>query len=1383
MKKRLFLALMSVIFSFYSIQGIWAAEASQQKLENVQQEKQQRMKADIAAKLLIDAINHAGLNGFVLQADFEAMHSRLMQQWQGAASGVNALIADEIESWKQQHAAPAHSEKNLFRSIAMENDEQKQAEDDMFFKPSGGSAKDTIAPSPLSLSSVSRSSLSGASTRTPSASPSPVASPLPGSSLLVREKSEITAAALLQKKFDRRFALGKDIVNLEATTREFIDEARDVVLCHQDLFPDEVLKRVIALINWYATAASRNQKLSSGQIGELVELINGLAQSGLDVFLQQVDEYFYHICKSVKDIESKIFKKLIPSYFPHRQKATGNGYRVFGTRDFIEQIGTIADNYVWEAFLEMLESLITLPIEKCVGNSRFYDCHQLSGGKGGFVVKPNFYHCFCGFFVDKASKQIIFFVAGADHDTTEAQIVQSNLEQIKAAGKLEELDASVFERDARESNTPVNTNEQAELQAAGGQKRHSAIIVDACGNTSWHRLAANRKNYTVDFWIRKFKEHEQCGCINIKNVQGMTLLHIAAYRNDVNLCKALLSRGALVSLRDNNGHLPLDIAVCCGHNEVLQMLLDHGFPGEHCSRMETEVGKCLKAAVENGDIETVKILCACNKSNEIFSQQDDKGNTLLHIAAQRGHAEVVAFILDKTRGGDLLFVYNKERRTALHIAVACEHVSVAAALLSEMQEVSDWPAFINGIICENKAYGEIIAEALVMLHLSPQNFCTLLMNVFTDGDTCLFEILIAMAINVYGYDINKICDENGNTLLHDAVRRWHNESVSILLNAGASGIIKNKSGESPLAYVLTSEQGNAELLINAELEWTSLLLRHGRFYEAIRTIHSLVQVCGNRHKELLKANVESYFNGTKKKAERKLFATALATVFGDKEEHQYAESIIPVIGANIINLKEDGKVGNSLLHVAIENGATRIVELLLKNGANKEALNEEAQTPLLLAINLENSDIVSLLLQHGVQTDVGISSTGVSPLSLAALHRNHSIMKLLLNGGACMAIPNKAGITPLHFAVKYRDHDMVKLLLEHAFKTNDGQHGKEILNLCDNDGSTPLLYAVASNNEAIAKTLIDAGADVTIASKSGASPLYLAAYHGYSEAVKLLLQHGANINDQRYKEGSSPLHAAAEKENMGIIKILLDVGANKEIRDKKGKTPLFVAVESGRLQNTVLLLCKGASTNVVDFDGNSLLHAAVFSDSVQVVQQLLRCKGGAGLLNAKNNKGDTPLILSVDCETVDVLKLLLAAGADPDLTNNDGDTLLHVAADAGSCEKIIFLLELNKNQNINVQNNFGETALHYAAESGQVDAVRLLLELGADPLIEAEYGNTAKDSAYERRDNLRSSKKNKKGFAEHIEDCEEINRILFERMNKKSNASKGCTNNKTKKKH
>lgn len=102
-------------------------------------------------------------------------------------------------------------------------------------------------------------------------------------------------------------------------------------------------------------------------------------------------------------------------------------------------------------------------------------------------------------------------------------------------------------------------------------------------------------------------------------------------------------------------------------------------------------------------------------------------------------------------------------------------------------------------------------------------------------------------------------------------------------------------------------------------------------------------------------------------------------------------------------------------------------------------------------------------------------------------------------------------------------------------------------------GSTPLITAAAlGNNEAI-KMLIDAGASINNQNNDGSTALHTAIVFGKTEVAKTLIESGINLNIQN-NDGSTALHIASFFCRENIVESLLQNGADRSVKNKWGNT-------------------------------------------------------------------------------------------------------------------------------------------------------------------------------------------------------------------------------------
>jgi uncharacterized protein len=138
---------------------------------------------------------------------------------------------------------------------------------------------------------------------------------------------------------------------------------------------------------------------------------------------------------------------------------------------------------------------------------------------------------------------------------------------------------------------------------------------------------------------------------------------------------------------------------------------------------------------------------------------------------------------------------------------------------------------------------------------------------------------------------------------------------------------------------------------------------------------------------------------------------------------------------------------------------------------------------------------------------------------------------------------------PIHEAAKAGSVEKVRALLA---------SDRRLVNARNAFGVTPLHFAAGTNHIAVARVLIEAGADTNAKSTVGQAPLAAGAALGYTEVVRLLLAHGAKVNDTD-KFRLTALHEAAAYGHADVVMILVGHGADVAAKDLKGLTPLDLA--------------------------------------------------------------------------------------------------------------------------------------------------------------------------------------------------------------------------------
>jgi hypothetical protein len=184
-----------------------------------------------------------------------------------------------------------------------------------------------------------------------------------------------------------------------------------------------------------------------------------------------------------------------------------------------------------------------------------------------------------------------------------------------------------------------------------------------------------------------------------------------------------------------------------------------------------------------------------------------------------------------------------------------------------------------------------------------------------------------------------------------------------------------------------------------------------------------------------------------------------------------------------------------------------------------------------------------------------------------------------------------------------------------------------------------LIKLIRTGNIKKVDRMLQNNADVNVRDEQGWTPLMYAIFQKNASLINNLLLHKADVNTQD-KDGITPLLAVLDSLSMQPRDItaaqglpdfirtvalqLLHAGADPNLADNTGKTPLFRAMKMTAITDPVIqeLLAMGADPNRADIDGKTPLMIAVASWESGFVDKLL--KAGANP-NQMDKEGRTPL--------------------------------------------------------------------------------------------------------------------------------------------------------------
>ncbi|DBA01394.1 TPA: hypothetical protein N0F65_007291 [Lagenidium giganteum] len=387
-------------------------------------------------------------------------------------------------------------------------------------------------------------------------------------------------------------------------------------------------------------------------------------------------------------------------------------------------------------------------------------------------------------------------------------------------------------------------------------------------------------------------------------------------------------------------------------------------------------------------------------------------------------------------------------------------------------------------------------------------------------------------------------------------------------------------------------------------------------------------------------------------------------------------------------IAERGPGSFQAIHYAALRGCVRVIEELIKYGADINSVCTDKMTPLCIAAREGHYDCVKVLLDHGAKVDMG-NKLKKTPLMFAVKNGNTRIAALLINHGANVNAYDTSDNTVVHYAAAYGWRSCLELLadagadfwvrnswgfvplicallkqrLVSSMFILERDTKQQFLDFRDRQGCTMLfLQCKHSTNLSQIEYLLDKGLSPNVSNSEGEFPLQTlitrsANYRGedtsfFRDAIKLLLKHGAKAEFElvQRKRGSTepvilqPLQLAIVNDQQDVFELLLkEFGANPNAKSNIGTDAWLSAMSMGRdgsfYLKTLLDHCKKSlDLSATTSSKKNIFHFVAdkgvlkLADPSLVRQCVKLYRDSKTLINQKDSSGFTPLMLLLSKE-------------------------------------------------------------------------------------------------------------------------------------------------------
>ncbi len=415
--------------------------------------------------------------------------------------------------------------------------------------------------------------------------------------------------------------------------------------------------------------------------------------------------------------------------------------------------------------------------------------------------------------------------------------------------------------------------------------------------------------------------------------------------------------------------------------------------------------------------------------NDVNAHKDNQGQTALFHACTNLSSEFTEALI---KAGAKINLRSKSGRTPLHEACRAESGSSVRLLIKHKAHVKaradDGDTPLHSIV-ENAYVSDSMLNNIELLvrrgaDINARNKVGLtpLAKACVTGSEYAFKKLLSLGAET------EVCDNDGNSPLHLAIKNRSRRIAFILIEKELSKVKNNKNNESPLYWALKNRLSVIALK----------LMKNANLFEKTNNGSSLMHAAAK----------------------------------------SMPQEVLEILEKRGLSLDEQNNEGQTPLHIALANEHAKAVWYLLPKGVSLEKRDKRGNGPL----HFVSSEFTLMnLLEKNIPIDEQ-NKDGMTPLMVAVRYGREWTYPHFLKYKASVLKKDREERTILHLACL---NNASSSAVSEFVKSGADLEAK------DNHGFTPLLYACQKGHVHLVETLLQLGANRDAQSNDGRSALEL----------------------------------------------------------------------------------------------------------------------------------------------------------------------------------------------------------------------------------------------------------------------------------------------------